>query len=89
VIRVLVQTFAWVCLAAAVGFAVRMHGIDRRLRRHRAPETPTHRFAFAPTRWQREIYLPDGAPLVDEAWRSFRRMVAAALLGMLLLALTS
>jgi hypothetical protein len=89
VTRIVIQTLAWVCIAAAVGFAVQMHHADRRLQRHRSPETPAHRYALAPARWQREIYLPEGVPLVDAAWRSFGRMIAAALLGMLLLALTT
>jgi hypothetical protein len=87
--RVLLQTLAYVCIAAAIGFAVRMHGVDRRLQQYRAPETPVHRYVLAPVRWQREIYRPEGAALVDDAWRNFRRMAAAIVLGMLLLALTS
>ena len=83
-----VQLLGWVCVAAAMFFAVRMWGADRRLQAFRSAGVPAHRYAFVPVRWQRDIYLPDGAPLVDEAWRHFRRMLGAGLLGMLLLAFT-
>jgi hypothetical protein len=80
---------ALICFVLSVWYAVRMHSIDRKIQTYRIPEIPAHRYALVPLRWQREMYQPEGTRLVDEAWRCFRRMLASAILGMLLLAFVS
>ena len=80
------HVLACLCLAAAAYCAVRAWNSDRQLQRFRGPTVPQGRFAFVPLRWQREIYLPEGAGLVDQAWRYAFWMAGLAIGGMLLLA---
>lgn len=87
--RTAFRVLGWFCVAVAMVYALLMRDADRRLQSHRSPGVPPRRYALVPLRWARDIYRPDGAPIVDEAWRYFRRMVAAALAGMLLLAYTA
>ncbi len=79
----------WCCFAVAATFAARMHSADRRLQAHRAPGTPGKRYDLIPVRWQHDLYVAEGAPIVDEAWRHCRRMIGFALLGIFLLALAT
>ena len=83
------QLLGWACVAIAAIFALQMFEADRRLQAFRSAGVPARRYAAVPTRWQRDIYLPDGAPLVDAAWRNFRRMVGAGLFAVLLFALAA
>jgi hypothetical protein len=84
-VRIL-NLLGWVCIGLAAVAALRLHSLDAALQEFRDAAMHASRYALVPLRWRRDLYTPDGAPLVLRLWRTFGWMVGGALLGMLLLA---
>ena len=82
----ILNLLGWVCIGLAAVAALRLHSLDSALQEFRDAAVHASRYAFVPLRWRRDLYTPDGAPMVLRLWRTFGWMIAIALLGMLLLA---
>jgi hypothetical protein len=75
----------WTCFAVAAFYAMRGHGLDRRLQAFRAPSQPPSAYAFVPLRWREELYTIEGHDLLTQTWSSFRSMIGFAVFGMVLI----
>ena len=86
ILSVVTRTMGWLCVAIAAGFAAYGWSVDRRLQSFRRPDVSRASYLITPFRWQQRLYRPEASSLIDTVWRSTRRMLAFAIIGMLLIA---
>jgi hypothetical protein len=72
--------------AAAAACAASYWYVDRQLQAFRLADKPPSAYLFAPVRWRRELYRPEGHHLVDRACGLLMAMYGLAIVGMFLIA---
>jgi hypothetical protein len=82
----MVQVIGWALVAVGAAFGIAAWFTDRRLQEYRGSEVSRSAFRFVPTRWQRELYRPEGEALVRRARRQLAAMYLLAAVGMVLVA---
>jgi hypothetical protein len=79
------SVLGWALLAIGIFFLLRTAWLDRRLQQFRAPGVPAASYLGKFGRWRRELYTPDGQPLVATTRWAFALFCGASLLGALVL----
>ena len=79
------SVIGWALLAIGIFFLIRIAWLDRRLQQFRAPGVPAASYLGKFGRWRRELYTPDGQPLIATTRWAFAVFCGASLLGALVL----
>ena len=75
----------WALLGVGVFLLLGTARLDRRLQRFRAPGMPAAAYLGKFGRWRRNLYTPEGQPLIGPTRRTFGLFCVASLLGALVL----
>ena len=75
----------WTFLGIGIFFLLRTAWLDRRLQPFRAPEVPAAAYLGKLGRWRRNLYTPEGQPLIASTRWAFALFCVASLLGVLIL----
>ena len=75
----------WAFLGTGIFFLLRTALLDRRLQRFRAQGVPAASYLEKFGRWRRDLYTPEGQPLIASTRRAFALFCVASLLGVLIL----
>ena len=79
------NALGWAFLGIGIFFLLRTARLDRRLQRFRSPGVPASSYLGKFGRWRRDLYTPDGQPLIASTRRAFALFCVAALLGALII----
>jgi hypothetical protein len=75
----------WAFLAIGIFFILLTARLDRRLQRFRTLGVPAASYLGKFGRWRRELYTPEGQPLIASTRRAFALFCVASLLGVIIL----
>ena len=79
------NTVGWALLGVGILCLLRTARLDRRLQRFRAPGMPAAYYLRNIGRWRRDLYTPEGQPLIAPTRLAFAVFCVASLLGALIL----
>lgn len=80
-----VNAIGWALLGMGIYFLLCAARLDRRLQRFRAPGVPPASYLGKFGRWRRDLYIPEGQPLIASTRWAFALFCVASLLGALIL----
>jgi hypothetical protein len=75
----------WGFLGIGIFFLLGAARLDRRLQQFRSPRVPASSYLRKFGRWRRDLYTPDGQPLIASTRWAFALFCVASLLGALIL----
>jgi len=80
-----VDALGWAFLGIGIFFLFLTALLDRRLQRFRSPGVPPSSYLGKFGRWRRDLYTPEGQPLIASTRRAFALFCVASLLGALII----
>ena len=79
------ELLSWLAFGAAAFSAVQMWIADHQMQQFRHPAEQSARYWLVPIRWQEDLYLPQGQPMVRKAWQALGRTAGFFFLAAILL----